>query len=81
MLVTRRGRFVPRRPNEEWCMDFVADQLTNGQRFRVLTIVDLFSLEALAIQVGQSLRGERGCGRRLQPEPPANPAVQSVHLP
>lgn len=32
MLVMRRGRFVPRRPNEEWCMDFVADQLTNGQR-------------------------------------------------
>ena len=72
---------MPRRPNEEWCMDFVADHLTNGQRFRALTIVDVFNREALAIQVVQSLRGERGCGRRLQPEPPANPAVQSVHLP
>ena len=39
-------------------MDFVADQLTNGQRFRALTIVDVFSREALAIQVGQRLRGE-----------------------
>lgn len=58
MLVTRRERFVPRRPNEAWSMDFVADQLTNGQRFRALTIVDVFSREALAIQVGQSLRGE-----------------------
>ena len=58
MAVTRRERFVPRRPNDAWCMDFVADQLTNGQRFRALTIVDVFSREALAIQVGRSLRGE-----------------------
>jgi putative transposase len=40
-------------------MDFVSDQMTNGQRFRALTIVDVFSREALAIQVGQSLRGEQ----------------------
>ena len=39
-------------------MDFVSDQLTNGQRFRALTIVDVFSREALAIQVGKQLRGE-----------------------
>jgi putative transposase len=39
-------------------MDFVADELTNGNRFRVLTIVDVFSREALAIEVGQRLRGE-----------------------
>ena len=58
MRVTRRERFTPRRPNDAWCMDFVSDQLTNGQRFRALTIVDVFSREALAIQVGQSLRGE-----------------------
>lgn len=40
-------------------MDFVLDQFTNGQRFRALTIVDVFSREALAIEVGQSLRGEQ----------------------
>jgi putative transposase len=58
MAVGRRERFTPRRPNEAWSMDFVADQLTNGQRFRALTIVDVFSREALAITVGQHLRGE-----------------------
>ena len=62
MLVTRRERFVPRRPNEAWSMDFVSDQLTNGHRFRALTIVDVFSREALAIEVGQSLRGEHVVG-------------------
>lgn len=59
MVVTRRERFVPRSPNEAWSMDFVADQLTNGQRFRALTVVDVFSREALAIEVGQHLRGEQ----------------------
>jgi putative transposase len=58
MVVTRRERFEPRQPNEAWSMDFVADQLTNGQRFRALTIVDVFSREALAIRVDQRLRGE-----------------------
>jgi putative transposase len=58
MVVTRRERFVPRRANEAWSLDFVADQLANGQRFRALTIVDVFSREALAIAVGQHLRAE-----------------------
>ncbi len=58
MFVTRRERFEPRRPNDAWSMDFVADQLTNGQRFRALTIVDVFSREALAIKVDQRLRAE-----------------------
>ena len=58
MVVRRRDRYVPRRTNQAWSMDFVSDQLTNGQRFRALTIVDVFSREALAIQVGKRLRGE-----------------------
>jgi putative transposase len=58
MVVTRRERYVPRRTNQAWSMDFVSDQLTNGHRFRALTIVDVYSREALAIQVGKQLRGE-----------------------
>jgi putative transposase len=42
--------------NEVWSMDFVADQLANGRRFRSLTVVDLFTRECLDIAVGQSLR-------------------------
>ncbi len=41
-----------------WSMDFVADNLFNGRRIRALAIVDNFSRECLAIQVGQGLRGE-----------------------
>ncbi len=41
--------------NQAWSLDFVADQLSNGQRFRALTIIDVFTREALAIDVGQQL--------------------------
>ena len=36
-------------------MDIVADQLIDGTRFRALTVVDEFTHEALAIEVGQRL--------------------------
>jgi Transposase and inactivated derivatives len=61
----RRKAVVPRahrppaiKPNDAWTLDFVADQLANGLRFRALTVVDVFTRESIAIEVGQSLRGE-----------------------
>lgn len=59
MHVARRERYAPKRANQAWSMDFVSDQLTNGTRFRALTIVDVFTREALAIRVGQRLRAEQ----------------------
>jgi putative transposase len=56
--VHREARAVPAAPNEAWSMDFVADQLVHGARFRALTVVDVFTKECLAIEVGQSLKGE-----------------------
>jgi len=46
-------------PNERWSMDFVSDSLHDGRRFRMLTIVDHFTRESPAIEVGSSLTGER----------------------
>ncbi len=55
-------------------MDFVSDQLVNGIKFRALTIVDVFTREALAIVVGRSLRAQhvvntlnRLCAQRTAP--------------
>ena len=45
-------------PNTSWAMDFVADQLQDGCRFRALTLVDVFTRENLAIHVGHRLSGE-----------------------
>src|SRR5262249_14797142 len=43
--------------NDIWSMDFVADQLADGRRFRALTVIDLFTRECLAIDVGHALSG------------------------
>ena len=43
--------------NECWSMDFLSDQLYDGRRLRVLTIVDNHSRESLGIRVGQRMRG------------------------
>jgi len=44
--------------NEIWSMDFVADALFDGRKLRALTVVDCYTRECLAIEVGQSLKGE-----------------------
>ena len=38
-------------------MDFVADQLFDGRKFRVLTLVDNFSRQCVVARVGQSIKG------------------------
>jgi len=39
-------------------MDSVVDNLFDGQKLRMLTVVDCYSRESWAIHVGQSLKGE-----------------------
>lgn len=46
-LGARRPPDAPRGPNQRWSLDFVSDQLTNGRRFRILTVVDDFTRECL----------------------------------
>jgi putative transposase len=43
--------------NECWSMDFMSDELFDGRRIRLLTIVDNHTRESLAIHVGQRIRG------------------------
>jgi putative transposase len=46
-------------PNEGWSMDFMIDELFNRQRIRLLTLVDNFTRESLAIEVDTHLGGHR----------------------
>jgi putative transposase len=46
-------------PHERWSMDFMADRLEDGRRFRVLTLVDHFSRVSPALVAGSSITGRR----------------------
>lgn len=71
----RRGRPAPpQRANEQWALDFVQDALASGRKLRVLSVIDVFTREALALEVDTSLPGsrvarvlERLCGQRERP--------------
>ncbi|RZU35523.1 putative transposase [Edaphobacter modestus] len=54
----REERLKATGPDQAWSMDFVADQLQDGTKFRSLTIVDVYTREAVAIEAGQSLKGD-----------------------
>lgn len=58
------GRFpipVPAWVNQRWSLDFVADQLMDGRRFRCLTVVDDCTRECKGILVDFSIGGVRVC--------------------
>ncbi len=45
----------PVKPNERWAMDFVSDRLSTGRRIRLLTLIDCYTRECLAIYVDHRL--------------------------
>ncbi len=70
LMVRRRGRrkravgtrtplALPDAINRRWSLDFVADALGDGRRFRILCVVDDFSRECLACVVDTSIGGVR----------------------
>ena len=46
---------VPTAPNQVWSIDFMADSLVDGRRFRLLNIIDDYNRESLAMEVDTSL--------------------------
>jgi len=50
---------VPMAPDDRWSLDFVSDQLTDGRRFRILTVVDDCTRECLTLVADTSLSGTR----------------------
>ena len=56
---TRRPIETPLAANQRWSLDFVSDQMTDGRRFRILTVVDNCTRECLALVADTSLSGRR----------------------
>lgn len=50
---------IPCAPNQTWSMDFMADSLVNGRRFRILNIIDDYNREALKIEPYFSITSTR----------------------
>jgi putative transposase len=47
-------------PNQRWSMDFVAARLEDGRLFRILTVVDQYTRECVAIVAKAHLSGQDG---------------------
>jgi len=50
------------RPNQEWAMDFIVDGLASGRMVRMLSILDAYTRECLALEADTSL----GSGRVIR---------------
>ncbi len=58
----KTGRSVPmkaERPNHVWCVDFCFDRCLAGRSLKVLSVVDEFTRECLALEVHRSITGVR----------------------
>jgi putative transposase len=52
-------RLTASAPNQQWAIDFVHDRLASGRTIRVLTVVDTFTRECLALEVDSCLPSRR----------------------
>jgi len=46
-------------PHQRWAMDFVQDAVWGGRKFKILTIVDVFSKKGLSVEADFSINGDR----------------------
>jgi len=53
----REDRPAPTLVNQAWAMDFLSDTLADGRALRILTLVDVFTRECLAIRVDVRFTG------------------------
>ena len=51
-------RLRPLYPNHVWSYDFVSDRLSNGQKIRMLTVIDEYTRKCLTIRVDYQLKSD-----------------------
>lgn len=59
-LGTSEGGVVRRRaehPNHVWSMDFIFDRTSNGRSLKILSVIDEFTRECIALEVGRRMTG------------------------
>jgi putative transposase len=73
--VVRSARRIPTKANEVWAMDFMHERLADHRKIRLLTIVDLFTRECVALEVAYGFKSAdvvrvlaSACKKRGTPE-------------
>lgn len=56
-IVPRKIRIEPAGINDVWSMDFMSDALADGHRYRVFTVLDVYTRECLALEARQRFNG------------------------
>ena len=57
-IALQRGRVGrPTGPDQHWSMDFVHDQMHDGRKFRILTVIDQWSRESVSLEANFRLTG------------------------
>ncbi len=51
-------RLRPTHPNHVWSVDFVYDKLSNGRSYKILTVLDEYTRQALAVEVRTRMGSE-----------------------
>jgi len=51
-------KLVSRHTNHVWSYDFISDRAANGQKLKILVIVDEYTRECLALEVAPSIRSQ-----------------------
>lgn len=54
---SRQERQPVLRPNQRWSLDYVFDQLSDGRKIKLMTLIDEFTRECLAVRVERSIKG------------------------
>jgi len=57
--IVREPPSIPTAPNQSWAMDFMHDVLADGTKIRLLTIVDTYSRESLALEADYRFRSDQ----------------------
>lgn len=73
--IVRESPAPPTATNQSWAMDFMHDVLADGSKIRLLTIVDIFSRESVALEADFGFKARqvvdvlrRVCAERGKPE-------------
>jgi putative transposase len=85
----RKAPALPTAANERWAMDFIHDTLAGGGKIRVLSVIDIYTRECLALAVDTSFKGEKVAAvlsdlrdeRGLPPRITVDNGTEFIHFP